>query len=57
MAHLAEYGQREQTRSDHLWLVAGYLGWKSAPAGSTAMKELEQFLLDRAMEQPIQIRA
>jgi hypothetical protein len=31
-------------------LVAGYLGWKSAPAGSTAMKGLEQFLLDRAME-------
>ncbi|MGW5160920.1 DUF4158 domain-containing protein [Nonomuraea wenchangensis] len=49
-AVLAEYGQREQTRSDHLRLVAGYLGWKSAPAGSTAMKELEQFLLDRAME-------
>ncbi|MCA2229356.1 DUF4158 domain-containing protein [Nonomuraea aurantiaca] len=47
---LAEYGQREQTRSDHLRLVAGYLGRKSAPAGSTAMKELEQFLLDRAME-------
>ncbi|MEV7803162.1 Tn3 family transposase [Microbispora sp. NPDC088329] len=47
---LAECGQREQTRSDHLRLVAGYLGWKSAPAGSTAMKELEQFLLDRAME-------
>ncbi|WP_220447666.1 Tn3 family transposase [Nonomuraea diastatica] len=49
-AVLAVYGQREQTRSDHLRLVAGYLGWKSAPAGSTAMKELEQFLLDRAME-------
>src|SRR6266540_3941770 len=30
--------------------VAGYLGWKSAPAGSMAVKELEQFLLDRAME-------
>ncbi|MGV9383941.1 DUF4158 domain-containing protein [Nonomuraea sp. NPDC003707] len=47
---LAEYGQREQTRSDHLRLVSGHLGWKSAPAESTAMKELEQFLLDRAME-------
>ncbi|MEQ4724612.1 Tn3 family transposase [Nonomuraea sp. B19D2] len=49
-AVLADYGHREQTRSDHLRLVAGYLGWKSAPAGSTAMKDLEQFLLDRAME-------
>ncbi|WP_433501788.1 Tn3 family transposase (plasmid) [Sphaerimonospora sp. CA-214678] len=47
---LEEYGQREQTRSDHLRLVAGYLGWKNAPAGSMAIKELEQFLLDRAME-------
>jgi hypothetical protein len=30
--------------------VAEYLGWKSAPAGSEAIKDLEQFLLDRAME-------
>jgi hypothetical protein len=30
--------------------VAGYLEWKSVPAGSAAMKDLEQFLLDRAME-------
>ena len=36
--------------ADHLLLVAKYLGWKSAPAGSREMKELEQFLLDRAME-------
>jgi hypothetical protein len=27
-----------------------YLGWKSAPADGAAMKDLEQFLLDRAME-------
>ncbi|WP_431921125.1 DUF4158 domain-containing protein [Nonomuraea jabiensis] len=47
---LEGYGERTHTRSDHLRLAAGYLGWKSAPAGSTAMKELEQFLLDRAME-------
>jgi hypothetical protein len=47
---LEGYGRREQTRSDHLRLVAGYLGWKNAAAGSAAMKELEQFLLDRAME-------
>jgi hypothetical protein len=44
------YGQRAHTRSDHVRLVAGYLGWKSAPADSAAMKGLEQFLLDRAME-------
>ena len=31
-------------------MVADYLGWKAAPAGSEAMKELEQFLVDRAME-------
>jgi hypothetical protein len=47
---LAGYGQRAHTRSDHVRLVAGYLGWKSAPADSAAMKDLEQFLLDRAME-------
>jgi hypothetical protein len=44
------YGKREQTRSDHLGQVAKYLEWKTAPAGSQAMKELEQFLLDRTME-------
>jgi hypothetical protein len=49
-AVLEGYGQRAHTRSDHLRLAADYLGWKSAPAGSEAMKDLEQFLLDRAME-------
>ncbi|GAA1003676.1 hypothetical protein Aple_004450 [Acrocarpospora pleiomorpha] len=49
-AALSLYGQRAQTRSDHLVQVAKYLEWKTAPAGSQAMKELEQFLLDRAME-------
>jgi len=44
------YGRRSHTRSDHLLLVAKYLGWKSAPAEGDEMKELEQFLLDRAME-------
>ena len=44
------YGRRSHTRSDHLLLVAKYLGWKSAPAGGGEMKEVEQFLLDRAME-------
>ena len=47
---LEGYGRRAHTRSDHLLWVAGYLGWKSAPAGGGEMKELEQFLLDRAME-------
>jgi hypothetical protein len=49
-AVLEGYGQRAHTRSDHLRLIADYLGWKSAPAGDEAMKDLEQFLLDRAME-------
>ena len=44
-------GRREQTRTGHLQSAAGYLGWKQAPPGGAAMKELEQFLLDRAMEQ------
>jgi hypothetical protein len=47
---LSLYGQRSQTRSDHLVKIAEYLEWKTAPAGSDAMKELEQFLVDRAME-------
>jgi hypothetical protein len=37
-AVLEGYGQRAHTRSDHVRLVAGYLGWKSVPAGSAAMK-------------------
>src|SRR6266704_6346754 len=47
---LRGYGRRAQTRSDHLAKVAKYLSWKTAPDGSREMKELEQFLLDRAME-------
>ena len=46
----SRHGQRAHTRTDHVRLAAGYLGWKSAPAGSAAIKDLEQFLLDRAME-------
>ncbi|MDF2706444.1 MAG: transposase [Nonomuraea muscovyensis] len=49
-AALSLYGHRAQTRSDHLGQVAKYLERQTAPAGSQAMKELEQFLLDRAME-------
>lgn len=47
---LRGYGRRAHTRSDHLGQVAKYLGWKNASAGSQEMKELEQFLTDRAME-------
>jgi len=47
---LARYGERAQTRTDHLRLVCDYLGWKTAPVGGVALKELEEFLLGRAME-------
>ena len=47
---LRGYGKRAQTRSDHLAKVAEYLSWKTAPGGGREVKELEQFLLDRAME-------
>jgi hypothetical protein len=47
---LEQYGQRAQTRSDHLRLVLRYLDWKPAPASGESLKELEQFLLERAME-------
>jgi len=47
---LAGYGRRGQTRTDHLRLVAGYLGWHQAPPGTVRDKELRQFLVDRAME-------
>ncbi|GAA4602539.1 hypothetical protein GCM10023195_07860 [Actinoallomurus liliacearum] len=42
--------KRPQTRSDHLKLVMRYLKWKTTTPGGQEMKELEQFLLDRAME-------
>jgi hypothetical protein len=47
---LDRYGERAQTRTDHLRLVCDYLGWKTAPTGGVALKELEEFLLGRAME-------
>ncbi|GAB3976851.1 hypothetical protein GCM10029978_064900 [Actinoallomurus acanthiterrae] len=47
---LQGYGKRAHTRTDHLVLAAKYLGWKNAAAGSREWKELEQFLLDRALE-------
>lgn len=45
---LAGYGEREQTRTDHLKEIADYLGWKQPKA--IEHKELEEFLLARAME-------
>lgn len=48
VADLAGYGEREQTRTDHLREIAEYLGWK--PAKTIELKELDEFLLARAME-------
>jgi hypothetical protein len=48
VADLAGYGGREQTRTDHLREIADYLGWK--PAKTLELKELDEFLLARAME-------
>ena len=47
---LAGYGERPQTRTDHLRLVTGYFSWKPAASDSVALKELKEFLLGRAME-------
>ncbi|MEQ4724635.1 DUF4158 domain-containing protein [Nonomuraea sp. B19D2] len=48
VGELGRYGAREQTRSTHLQQVARYLGWRSV--GELERKELEEFLLARAME-------
>ena len=45
---LAGYGRREQTRTDHLRAVMSYLGWRTAD--ELSLKELDEFLLARAME-------
>ncbi len=45
---LGRYGEREQTRTEHLRAAARYLGWR--PAKALELKELEEFLLARAME-------
>jgi hypothetical protein len=45
---LAGYGDREQTRTDHLREVARYLGWRLAE--ELEWKELDEFLFARAME-------
>ena len=45
---IRSYGRRVKTRTEHLRLVARYLGWR-APT-TLELKELDQFLLVRAME-------
>jgi len=42
------YGEREQTRTDHLREVVAYLGWCSADPRT--LTEVDEFLLVRAME-------
>lgn len=48
MGELRGYGEREQTRTDHLREVAGYAGWRSM--GAAEWKDLDEFLFARAME-------
>src|ERR1700737_4041807 len=48
MDELRLYGEREQTRTDHLRSVASYLGWRLA--GPLELRELDEFLLARAMD-------
>jgi hypothetical protein len=48
VGELRSYGQRGQTRTDHGLMVARYLGWRAA--GELELKELDEFLLARAME-------
>ncbi|GAA5050107.1 Tn3 family transposase [Nocardia callitridis] len=47
-SQIRSYGRRAQTRTTHLRLVAQYLSWR--PAGAMELKELDEFLLARAME-------
>ncbi len=48
MGELRGYGEREQTRTDHLREVADYAGWRSVDTAE--WKDLEEFLFARAME-------
>ncbi|WP_369394789.1 DUF4158 domain-containing protein [Streptomyces sp. CG1] len=48
VGELRFYGEREQTRTGHLREVIRYLNWK--PAKVLELKELDEFLLARAME-------
>ncbi|MGH3684117.1 MAG: DUF4158 domain-containing protein [Pseudonocardiaceae bacterium] len=45
---LCGYGERAQTRTDHLREIVRYLGWR--PAGMPEWKELDEFLFARSME-------
>jgi hypothetical protein len=47
-SEIHSYGRRAQTRTEHLRLVAQYLGWRGP--GTMELKELDEFLLARAME-------
>jgi len=48
VSELRAYGERDQTRTDHLRSAARYLGWRQASALEVA--ELDEFLLARALE-------
>jgi hypothetical protein len=48
VTQIGSYGRRAQTRTEHVRLAARYLGWR--PAGTLEFKELDEFLLARAME-------
>lgn len=48
MGELRGYGEREQTRTDHLREVVAYAGWR--PMDTTGWKDLDEFLFARAME-------
>jgi Domain of unknown function (DUF4158) len=45
---LRSYGRRAKTRTEHLRLVAKYLGWRLPR--TLELKELDEFLLARALE-------
>ncbi|WSY18711.1 Tn3 family transposase (plasmid) [Embleya sp. NBC_00896] len=45
---IRSYGRRAKTRTEHLRLAARYLGWRAA--STLELKELDEFLLARAME-------
>ncbi|MEV0106750.1 Tn3 family transposase [Nocardia sp. NPDC050799] len=45
---IGAYGRRAKTRTEHVRLAAQYLGWRAA--GALELKELDEFLLARAME-------
>ena len=48
MGELRGYGEREQTRTDHLREVLGFAGWRTMDTGD--WKDLDEFLFARAME-------